>query len=117
MASLSNILAPNALFLSIEKNLLIPIACLHLIWGIALITRAAWRGQFQSSLVLITLLMATAFALHDILIIFDYLKTRSNFLLIYAFLSMLSTTCFILVFQFVQSQIQIDNMYSTKINA
>lgn len=113
MASLSSALVPNALFLPIEKYLLIPIACLHLIWSIALITRAAWRGQLQSALVLVTLLMATAFALHDILIIFAYLKNRSNFLLIYAFLPMLSTICIILVFQFVQSQTQIDNMRST----
>ena len=113
IASLTCALLPNDQFLSIAKYLLIPIACVHLVWSIALITRAAWRGQFQSTLVLITLLMGTAFAVHDFMIIFGLLQSRSNFLLVYAFLPMLSTICIILVFQFVQSQAQIDNMHST----
>ena len=113
IASLISTFVPTAQFLPVEQYLLIPISCLHLFWSIALISRAAWRGQLQSALVLITLLMATAFALHDVLIIFAYLQSRSNFILIYAFLPVLSTICIILVFQFVQSQTQIDNMLTT----
>jgi len=113
IASIISVLVPTPLFLSIEKYLLIPISCLHLLWGIVLISRAVRRGHLQSALVLITLLMATAFAVHDILIIFGYIENHSNFLLVYSFLPVLSTICIILVYQFVQSQKQIDNMVDT----
>lgn len=113
IASLISATIPTQLFLTIEQYLLIPISCVHLFWGIALFSRSAWRGDHQSALVLITLVMATAFALHDILIIVGIVQSRSNYLLIYAFLPVLSTICLILVHQFVRSQTQIDNMLAT----
>lgn len=106
-------LIPSEYFLALEQYLIIPLSCLHLFWSVSLISRAAWRGQHISALVLITLVMATTFAFHDIAIIMGLLQDRSNFLLIYAFLPVLSTICIILIVQFVRSQAQLDNMLVT----
>lgn len=113
VASLLSATVPSEHFLSMEQYLLIPVSCVHLVWGITIMSRAAWRGQREPTLVLTTLLMATVFALHDIGIIMGLITQRSNFLLVYAFLPVLTTIGLILIVRFVQIQSQLDNMLIT----